>query len=112
MVSRGEPCHQHHYDNRAIFPPMIVAAVQLVAAGMRSDTLRRPGGLSAPGSQAGCHMRLVTSREDSFPQICPELVQAETVSGTCLESELMVLLIMAEYVPFPVAIDVLLKRRK
>ncbi|XRM37431.1 hypothetical protein ABZX51_000906 [Aspergillus tubingensis] len=89
VVSRGEPCHQHHYDNLAIFPPMIVVAVQLVAAGKRSDTLRRPGSLSAaPGSQAGRHMRLVTSRDDSFPQICPELVQAETKSGTCLEGEL------------------------
>ncbi|GAQ36896.1 glycogen [Aspergillus niger] len=81
VVSRGEPCHQHHYDNLAIFPPMIVVAVQLVAAGKRSDTLRRPGSLSAaPGSQAGRHMRLVTSRDGSFPQICPELVQAETKS--------------------------------
>ena len=72
---------------------MIVVAVQLVAAGKRSDTLRRPGSLSAaPGSQAGRHMRLVTSRDDSFPQICPELVQAETKFGTCLEGEYMVLI--------------------
>ncbi|OJJ75819.1 hypothetical protein ASPBRDRAFT_71917 [Aspergillus brasiliensis CBS 101740] len=78
-ASRGEPCHQHHYDNLAIFPPMIVVAVQLVAAGKRSDTLRK-----ARTRPTDRHMRLVTSREDSFPQICPELVQAETLSGTCL----------------------------